>query len=251
MYVFTFFHSFCESKIVFLIQFIKTRMRITNPNLIAATAIRYAKKTFRFRYEYGEPPLLKADDFNDEARLEELKYKQIRFAALFESCSPLVEPIYERFTNLVMQGGRRLVAYRLMHDTFFEIKCIQTAKLRKEKKQLAPGEEEEEIITNPMEILKRGIKNCEPVVVVNKVKRGGAIYQVPYPIAANQSQWFAMRWLIAAVRERPKPRNKLFGEVMARELIDAAYSRGKVVKKKDDIHRLAAANKAYAHYRWG
>lgn len=225
-------------------------MRITNPNLVAITAFRCATKTFRFRSGYGEEPILRDEDLHED-KLKELKYKQIRFAALFESCSPLVDPLHERFTKHCLQGGNRPLAYRLMHDTFYYIKCFQIAKLRREKKPLAPGEEEEEIITDPMEILHRGIKNCEPVVVVNKVKRGGAIYQVPYPIDSKQGEWFAMKWILDAVKERPKPRLKHFGEVMAQELIDAAYGRGKVVKRKDDIHRLAAANKAYAHYRWG
>lgn len=226
-------------------------MRITYPNLVAITAFRCVKKSFRFRTGYGEKPILRAEDLQED-KIEELKYKQIRFAALVESCSPLVDPLHERFTNHCLQGGDRPLAYHLMHDTFYYIKRYQIAKLRKEKKQLGLGEEEEEeIITDPMEILHRGVKNCEPVVIVNKVKRGGAIYQVPYPISQKQGEWFAMKWLYQAVKERPKPRVKHFGEVMAQELIDAAYGKGKVVKKKDDIHRLAVANKAYAHYRWG
>lgn len=224
-------------------------MRITNPNFVAATAVRLAKKTFRFKTGYGDTPIFRDEDLPDS--LDELKYKRFRFAATCESCSPLMDKNHEIFITHAIGDGRRDLGYWLMHKTFYEIKCIQRQKLRKEKKQLALGEVEEEIITDPMLILHKAQENSQPTVVVRKVKRGGAIYQVPYPLGATESGWFARKWLFDTVAERPKPRTKHFPEVMARELIDAAYDRGKVVKKKDDIHRLAAANKAYAHYRWG
>lgn len=238
--------------------------------LVNCQQIRFAMKTFRFRTSYGEPPLFRDDQYEEAkeaGRLDELQYKQIRFAQLFEYNSPLYDDDYESFVKLVMQGGRKGTAEDLMIRTFYEIKSIQFPKLRKSRERLAASKsdseavnslqdleanEHKEIVTNPMEIFKGALLNSEPVVITKKVKRGGATYQVPFPIRKPQGEWFAKKWLIAAVRERPKPRKlKRFPDTMAQELVDAYYNRGKVVKKKDDIHRLADANKAYAHYRWG
>lgn len=235
-----------------------------------------ARKQPRFRYAYGANPLFQEDDFQksvEESRLDDLKYEKIRFAQLSENSSPLYDADLERFARIIMEGsGRKGLAYDLMHRTFYTIKTYQLAKYRKllakiEKKEtgaqgnketgpvdlLAATDEETlaSIETNPMTIFKQALANSEPLVIVRKVKRGGATYQVPFPIQKSQGEWFAAKWLVQAVRDRPKRRVKLFPEIMAQELIDAASNRGKVVKKKDDIHRLANSNRAYAHYRWG
>lgn len=236
--------------------------------------VRFVRKTFRLKVGYGREPLLgetyeKAKE-NDE--LASLEYEPVRFALLSECCSPLYDETYEYFLRYVLKKGRKDIAHRLMHETFFYIKATQLKKLRKklardeeQKRKEEAGEvstvsqeilnlnraEEEVIETDPMVILKTAIKNCEPVVITRKIRRGGATYQVPYPLGAKESKWISIRWLLEAVRERPKPREKHFPSVMAQELIDASLERGKVIKRKDDMHRLADANKAYAHYRWG
>lgn len=111
--------------------------------------------------------------------------------------------------------------------------------------------DEEGVVVDPMLLFHQAIQNCKPAVVTNKIKRGGATYQVPTPITDKQSTWLAMRWLNDTVKERPKPRVRHYYEDLAQEIVDAAQNRGKVVKKKEDLHKLALANKAYAHYRWG
>lgn len=194
----------------------------------------------------------------------ELEFAKIRFVTLNEIDSPFYDPDYELFTRFIMDDGRKDLAYELMHKTFYEIKSIQLNRLRKrqenEKKAAAgqkvqsaldPTEEAEVIETNPMVVFKKALKNCEPVVITKKIRRGGAVYQVPFPLTARHSEFLAHKWLIRAVLDRPKPRLKNFPEVMAQELLDASQNRGKVVKMRDDMHRLADANKAYAHYRWG
>lgn len=241
--------------------------------LIAHQQVRWSKRSFRLKDKvYGEEPLVTSDDIEEAqeaGKLEELSYKQIRFAHTWESCSPMFDRDYERFCRYVMKGGRKELAHDLVHLTFWHIKNIQYAKMRKlkeketgdsqltleyiESKQNNPNinENEEYIEMNPLVILKTALSNCEPLIITTKVKRGGATYQVPYPLRREQSEYLALKWIIRAVLDRPKPRKKHFQEVMAQELLDAFYNRGKVIKKRDDIHRLADANKAYSHYRWG
>lgn len=88
-------------------------------------------------------------------------------------------------------------------------------------------------------------------MLTRSVKRGGATYQVPYPLSEKYARFSAARWLLEVVRDRPRPRLAHFPEVMAKELIAAFNNEGKVIKKKQDMHRLCEQNRAYAHYRWG
>lgn len=243
--------------------------------------VRNTKKTFRFRYAYGDNPLLTQEQFEESLEkqsLDELRYKPIRFALIWEYGSPLWDNELETFTKYVMKGGRKGLSYDLMHQTFYKIKAVQYPKLRKLREKenakaaekaiaadssksdddgkLAGGGELEldtnyEVETNPLAIFKGAIENVKPVVITKRVKRGGSTYQVPYPVREASSEWFAIKWMISAVLDRPKPRTKSFPDTMSQELIDAFHNKGKVVKRKDDIHRLADANKAYSHYRWG
>lgn len=227
--------------------------------------VRFARKTFRLKAGgHGGEPLITTDDFEEAKEaglLEDLSYKEIRFPLPYENNSPLFDRQYEKFCKFIMKGGRKGLAHELMHDTMFEIKRIQYKKMKtlEEKKAAAsdtsaPHQEEGEehnVELNPLTILKTALKNSEPLLMTKKVKRGGATYQVPYPVSKDQSEYHALKWMIKAVLERPKPRTKHFNEVMAQELLDAFYFKGKVIKRRDDVHRLADANKAYAHYRWG
>lgn len=239
--------------------------------------VRFKTKTYRLKSgDHGAKPLITNDDFEEakEANLlEDLSYQEIRFPLPFENNSPLFDKEYERFCRYVMKGGRKDLAHDLMHRTFYNIKTIQYNKVKKlaekqgqgnlvtlefiEQMKSDPSRGTEEtghqkvIELDPLTIFKTALSNCEPLVITRKIKRGGATYQVPCPLGKEESQWFALKWMISAVLERPKPRKKPFEEVMAQELLDAFYERGKVIKKRDDLHRLADQNKAYAHYRWG
>ena len=238
--------------------------------------LRNRKKTFLYERDfYGAKPIVLDDEYmeaEEDGTLESYEYKPIKFAPISATISPLFEPIHEQFCRNIMKGGRKSLAYQLMQETFYEIKTIQYNKRKKQrakaakeaaekattttKKQnlnLDPSEEDEsgEVETDPMKIFIQAIRNCEPVVITRKVQRGGAIYDVPFPIDAKQRQWYSIKWIINSVLERPKPRNKHFPEVLASELIDAFHERGKVVKRRNDNHKLADSNRAYAHYRWG
>lgn len=239
--------------------------------LLQQQQVRFGRKSFKLKQgTYGRAPLFTADhlielDENNES--ESLQFEQIRFAQIWEADSVFYDSVYERFVRYVMKAGKKSLAYKLVDQTFYELKIIQLRRYRKLQEKLAqskqdgapkktvqqsdPTAEEEQIELNPLEILRKALKNCEPIVITKKVKRGGATYQVPYPLTKSQREYLSYKWIIKCVLERPKPRVKHFPEVMAQELLDASLNRGKVVKKRDDMHRLADANKAYAHYRWG
>lgn len=219
-------------------------------------------RTNRFQHAYGEKPIFRPELLEQEqeqGKLDELQFQRIRFAHLSETSSPLYDASYERFARYVMQHARKDLAYKLTDETLYVIKSIQFKKLKKQQQEASTSEkpvkesaeETEKVETDPLNIMREALKNCEPYVITKPVRRGGATYQVPYPLQKSQSEWFALKWLIQAVRDRPKPRRKHFPEVMAQEILDAYYKRGKVIKKRDDMHRLADSNRAFAHYRWG
>jgi small subunit ribosomal protein S7 len=100
---------------------------------------------------------------------------------------------------------------------------------------------------SPEEALEQAIKNVAPVLMVKSRRVGGATYQVPTEVGEDKGRALAMRWLIASARARS---GKSMGEKLANELTDAVQGRGTSVKKREDVHRMAEANKAFAHYRW-
>lgn len=229
-------------------------------SLINVQQTRFVRKTFRFRYAWGRPPLFTSklyEEVEQDGQLDELKFEKIRWAAMWENNSPLYDATTEAYIKTIMTNGRLSLFHELMHETFYKIKAIQFQRQRKLDEKGAKmvdektGEEVTRLETDPVAIFRKALRNCEPLMITKKIKRGGATYQVPFPLLESQSEWYARKWLHEAVKERPKPRKTRYFDALAQEVVDAAENRGKVVKRKDDMHRLADANKAYAHYRWG
>ncbi len=100
---------------------------------------------------------------------------------------------------------------------------------------------------DPMEIFNKALENSRPLLEVKPRRVGGATYQVPIEVPSNRSEALAMRWLISGARAR---RNMPMRRRLALELMDAARSEGTAVKRKEDLHRMADANRAFVHYRW-
>jgi small subunit ribosomal protein S7 len=100
---------------------------------------------------------------------------------------------------------------------------------------------------DPLKLFKKAVENAKPLVEVKTRRVGGANYQVPIEVPQNRRTSLALRWIIGYARTRPE---KGMSEKLANELNDAANMRGGAIKKKDDVHRMAEANKAFAHYRW-
>ena len=144
----------------------------------------------------------------------------------------LPDPVYNsklvtRFINKIMMKGKKGIAENIVYDAFDIIRA-KTGK-------------------DPLEVFELGLKNVMPVLEVRARRVGGANYQVPVEVPNNRRTSLAIRWILQNARTRPE---KSMPEKLANELNDAANSRGGAIKKKDDVHRMAEANKAFAHYRW-
>lgn len=132
-----------------------------------------------------------------------------------------------RFINGVMLRGQKATAERIVYDAMELV-----------GQQLAG---------DPVELLEQAVSNATPLLRVKPRRVGGATYQVPIEVERQRGRSMAMRWLITSARARA---GKSMREKLAGELIDAAQGRGVAIKKRDDIHRMAEANKAFVHYRW-
>ncbi len=132
-----------------------------------------------------------------------------------------------KFINGLMLKGKKSVAERICYGSFDLI--------------------QEKANQNPLEVFKKAINNVTPSVEVKSRRVGGSTYQVPVEVRRERKMALAMRWLIGYARQRGE---KTIQERLASELLEAASYRGAAVKKKEDTHKMAAANKAFAHYRW-
>ncbi len=132
-----------------------------------------------------------------------------------------------KFINVVMHCGKKSVAERIVYG------ALATMAERSKK--------------DPVELFQTALENIKPDVEVKSRRVGGATYQVPVEVKANRQAALAMRWIITAARARG---GKSMGVRLADELMDAAEKRGTAYKKREDTHRMAEANKAFAHYRW-
>lgn len=143
------------------------------------------------------------------------------------------DPVYKdlvvaKFVNKMMIQGKKGVAQALFYGALDEIK------------EKVPNEE-------PLNVLKKALENVKPSIEVRSRRVGGATYQVPVDVRPSRRLALAMRWLIAYSRERGE---KDFSKRLAGELMDAFNNRGNSIKKKEDVHRMAEANKAFSHYNW-
>ncbi len=132
-----------------------------------------------------------------------------------------------KFVNMLMKDGKKSVAERIIYG------ALDTISSR------GRGE--------PLGVLEQALENVQPVVEVKSRRVGGATYQVPVEVRQVRRTALAMRWLIDAARKRGE---KSMAQRLAGELMDASESRGTAVKRREDTHRMAEANKAFAHYRW-
>ena len=135
--------------------------------------------------------------------------------------------VLAKFINMLMRGGKKSVAEKIVYGALDEIG-------RKSK-----GES--------MDIFSKALDNVRPLVEVKSRRVGGATYQIPVEVRQDRSTTLAMRWLVDAAKHRGE---KNMGLRLAGELLDASESKGTAIKKREDTHRMAEANKAFSHYRW-
>lgn len=132
-----------------------------------------------------------------------------------------------RFVNNLLKAGKKHTARRILYDAFSLI--------------------EERTKANPLEVFKKAVNNASPLIEVRARRVGGATYQVPTEVRPNRRTALAIRWLITNAAER---KDTSMSKKLAAELIAAANNEGGAIKKKDDVHRMAEANKAFSHFRW-
>ncbi|MBX3228942.1 MAG: 30S ribosomal protein S7 [Labilithrix sp.] len=137
------------------------------------------------------------------------------------------DKLVSKFTNTLMFDGKKAVAEGILYGAFDVI-----------------GERFKE---DPIEVFRKALDNVKPKLEVKSRRVGGATYQVPVEVRPERRVALAMRWLVLYSRDRGE---KTMRERLAAEFVDAAQGRGNAVKKKDDTHKMAEANKAFAHYRW-
>jgi small subunit ribosomal protein S7 len=132
-----------------------------------------------------------------------------------------------RFINKLMMHGKKSIAERILYDAFDII--------------------ESRVHKNPLDVFEEAVNNATPILEVKPRRVGGATYQVPVEVMPERRLSLAMRWLVQNARKRS---GKSMAEKLAAELMDAAQGQGATIKKKEDTHRMAEANRAFAHYRW-
>jgi small subunit ribosomal protein S7 len=142
------------------------------------------------------------------------------------------DPLYNstlvtKFINTMMYGGKRSTSARIMYD--------------------ALGVVQQKTQDDPLKVFKKAVDNVKPALEVKSRRVGGSNYQVPVEVNSNRRTSLAFRWLIGFARKRPE---RGMVQKLASELLDAANLRGGAVKKREDTHKMAEANKAFAHYRW-
>jgi len=142
------------------------------------------------------------------------------------------DPVYRsvlvtQFVNKVLQRGKRSLAERIVYDALAEVERRTGAE--------------------PIGTLKKAIDNVKPQLEVRSRRVGGATYQVPVEVRPRRSGTLAVRWIVGFSRQR---REKTMAERLASELVDAANGVGASVKRREDLHKMAESNKAFAHYRW-
>jgi small subunit ribosomal protein S7 len=143
------------------------------------------------------------------------------------------DPVYNsalvtKFVNTVMNAGKRSTAEQILYRSFDMIK--------------------ERTGDDPLKVFKKAVENAKPSLEVKSRRVGGSNYQVPIEVNPNRRLSLSIRWLVGYARSRGD--GKTMQEKLANELMDAANLRGGAVKKREDTHRMAEANKAFAHYRW-
>jgi small subunit ribosomal protein S7 len=135
--------------------------------------------------------------------------------------------VLTKFMNSIMHDGKKSIAEAIVYDAFDII--------------------EQKMRSEPLPVFKQALDNVAPAIEVRSRRVGGATYQVPVEVRAERRQALAIRWIINAARGR---NDKTMIDRLSAELMDAANNRGNAVKKREDTHRMAEANRAFSHYRW-
>ena len=137
------------------------------------------------------------------------------------------DKIVSKFTSCLMYDGKRSTAEKIVYGAFEVIN--------------------KKIGTEPIKVFHEALENVQPQLEVRSRRAGGATYQVPVEVKSKRAQALALRWIMEATRKR---KNKTMAEKLYAEILDASQNKGSAIKKREDTHKMAEANKAFAHFRW-
>ena len=138
------------------------------------------------------------------------------------------DKVLSKFINIVMYDGKKSKSEKIVYDAL----DIASKKLK---------------ISKPIDLFKTALNNVKPGIEVRSRRVGGATYQVPVEVKSKRAQALALRWIMEATRKR---KNKSMAEKLYAEILDASQNKGSAIKKREDTHKMAEANKAFAHFRW-
>ncbi|KAI7803163.1 28S ribosomal protein S7 [Triplophysa rosa] len=155
----------------------------------------------------------------EQKELRQLKtVRPIKAALSSATSSPFDDPVISKFIDMMMQDGHKVLARGIMTQTLETIKT-------------------------------QALENCKPIIGLASIQKGRKFYQVPVPLTDNRKRFLAMKWMITECRDNKHRRTHMY-EKLSQELLAAFSNEGNVVKRKHDLHKMAEANRAYAHYRW-
>mgnify|MGYP001168975386 CR=1 FL=1 len=146
---------------------------------------------------------------------------------IFYPDAKYASPVLAKFINFVMYDGKKATSEKIIYRALDKIK--------------------EKTKEDPIKVFNSAISNIRPNLEVRSRRVGGATYQVPVEVKTKRSQTLALRWLLDATRKR---KNKSMSDKLLNELLDASQNKGSAIKKREDTHKMAESNKAFAHYRW-
>ncbi|KAI4501537.1 hypothetical protein M0802_003414 [Mischocyttarus mexicanus] len=198
-----------------------------------------------FPTHYVKPIYNKEDlqNLRVSKEIKEVIHKCFRPALTTDSSSEFHDETVKRFTNYIMRKGKKELARNLLNNTFENIKLIQIKRYHK-----ANPSEKETIEVDPKVIFHKAIENVTPILELRRHTKGGINYKVPVAISESRAKFLAMNWLIQAAKM--KETKVGLPQQLAKELIDAFNKTGRVIMRKQDLHKECDANRAYAHFRW-
>jgi len=211
------------------------------------------------RGEYGIYPKTTLEPTTDKMELAEMDesdprhFSEIKALETHEYFSCLQDPLVEKFIRKMLnkrgvkENDRRTVTREIMYNCLELIKHSQLEKYH----QATSQEERDAIETNPYKILHGAMENARPLLKMVQVRKGAVLYRVPVPVVEVEQYHKALKWFIEAGRVNNLFEDSNTPQRMATELINAYNNTGKVIRQKQELHKEAEANKAYAHFRWG
>lgn len=238
---------------LFLHQQQQQSLPLLQPVLLSAQQTRSrAKKTHQLRWgptflQQGVEPIVPATRAAIDLAIQsdpDCKYRRINPSRGGVSASAFADRSLNKLEKMLMRKGRGEIARAVMSRTMRQIKVLQLNRWHAAESDEARAE----IVLDPRQVLRVGLRNATPAMSLEAIRRGGLTYRVPAPISPQKARWTSMKWLLLAAAD--KGTKEKTWDTLAQHLIDCSLNQGRVIKRKQDLHRQCEANKAYAHYRW-